>query len=351
MAFDPRGRRARPGGRAGGRASAGGAHEPSVGERVALAAATPEADRSAEQGPRIEALDRDDADPRQRDGEGADVVLQVEEGEAVGLQVGERGRDELAEADHADAPLVLAVEQRRKQRREVAVVRGEHHVAVATLRERLEGPQDRDVDHLHVRRAAKEHRAIVERRERLDERHRDLAGRVQEEQRADGLIPHGARVLAHAIPARPLLRRGPPAKQAAAERRVDVLAVDEQDRLAGGRRGHRPEASPAAWSAYPTRGLAVRTAWFAVRTGISALPTGRSSFPAGRSSFPTGRFRLPTRRFLAPTRRLSLPTGRFSLPVGRFSLPTLRFLFPTEDFLIPTGKSRTPSVQLEFPIY
>ena len=125
-----------------------------------------------------------------------------------------------------------ACEQRGDCGREVAVVAGEQDVAVAALDERLERAQDRDVDDLHVRRAAEQDRAEVERAERLDERHRDLARGVEEEQRADRLVPDGAGVLADAVPARALLGRRAAAQEAAAQRGVDVLAVDEEDRLA-----------------------------------------------------------------------------------------------------------------------
>src|SRR6201999_3567589 len=84
-------------------------------ERVA-----PRRPLSSEQRPRVEALERDHADTRQRDRERADVVLEVVELEPVRREVGEDARDELAEPDDADAP-VAGLEERRDERREVAV--------------------------------------------------------------------------------------------------------------------------------------------------------------------------------------------------------------------------------------
>ena len=57
---------------------------------------------------------------------------------------------------------------------------------------------------------------------------------------ADRLVPHRAGVLADAVPARALLGRRAAAEEAAAQRRVDVLAVDEEDRLALRRSRHGP---------------------------------------------------------------------------------------------------------------
>src|SRR4051794_38150374 len=58
-----------------------------------------------EQRPRVEALDRDHAHARQRDGERADVVLEVVELDA--LEVGQRAAHHLPEPEQADAPLRL----------------------------------------------------------------------------------------------------------------------------------------------------------------------------------------------------------------------------------------------------
>src|SRR4051812_14391431 len=71
----------------------------------------PSRSRSREQRPRIEALDRDDADARQGDGEGADVVLEVVELESGEGEVGQSAAQELAEAEHADPPARLAEER------------------------------------------------------------------------------------------------------------------------------------------------------------------------------------------------------------------------------------------------
>src|SRR5690606_13240032 len=94
---------------------------------------------------RVELLDRDDPDPRQRRGERADVVLQVEALQATGLQRGEPAVAELGEGHHPDpAP---AVEQRGDVVEEVPVVADEHHV-VGALEQRPEGALDGDVDDL-----------------------------------------------------------------------------------------------------------------------------------------------------------------------------------------------------------
>ena len=115
---------------------------------------------------------------------------------------------------------------------EVAVVAGEQVSPSAAFAEGVERALDRDVDDLDVGRAAEQDRAVVERGERLDERHRDVRAGVEEEQPAGGLVPDGAGVVADALPARALLGGGAAAEDADAEGGVDVLAVDEEEGLA-----------------------------------------------------------------------------------------------------------------------
>ena len=73
-----------------------------------------------QQRPRVERLDRDDPQPRQGHREGPDVVLEVEQLGALLDQLCERGRDQLAEAEDADAaagPQEAARGGRRTRRR------------------------------------------------------------------------------------------------------------------------------------------------------------------------------------------------------------------------------------------
>src|SRR4051812_21795638 len=102
---------------------------------------------SAQQRPGVEALDGDHPDPRQRDRERPDVVLEVEELQALALQLGERAAHELAEPQQPDATAGSA-QERGDLRGEVAVMAGEQDVALPALRERVERALDRDVDDL-----------------------------------------------------------------------------------------------------------------------------------------------------------------------------------------------------------
>src|SRR5690606_17446673 len=84
--------------------------------------------QSVEQRPGSELLDRDHADARERPGERADVVLEVEQLDALDLR--EQAARHLAEADHADPAARVGEHERLDLGREVAVVAGQQQVAV-----------------------------------------------------------------------------------------------------------------------------------------------------------------------------------------------------------------------------
>ena len=132
--------------------------------------------RSAQEGVRVELVDRDDADARQRRVEHAGVVLQVELLDAL-----ERVEARVAELGEGDDPHPAVVaDERTDILQEVAVVADEHDIGGASA-QRLQRPLDGDVDDLLVRRTGQGNHDEVHRLERLDERHRDAGRGVEEE--------------------------------------------------------------------------------------------------------------------------------------------------------------------------
>ena len=136
------------------------------------------------------------------------------------------GVHELREAEHADLP--TGMQQPGNAVDEVAVVAGQQDVTAAVL-DRVERPLDADVDDLLVDTARERDRSIVECEQGLNEAGGQLTGRrVEEEQRGDRLLPRLDRELQDALPPGPFVRVRAPIEQAATQRAVDVLTIDEQ---------------------------------------------------------------------------------------------------------------------------
>ena len=169
----------------------------------------------------VELVDRDDPHARELRVERVHVVFEIEELDAG--DVAEPGVAELGETEHAEP---ASVGEHREVVDEIAVVADEHNVARA-IAEGLERPLDRDVDDLLVGVARQRDRLVSEREERLDERHRQVGRGVQEEQAARLLVPLRREEREDAVPPRALVGLGPASEDRAAERGVDVLAVDE----------------------------------------------------------------------------------------------------------------------------
>ena len=102
----------------------------------------------SEEGERVEVLQRDDAHAWQRDGEGLDVTLQVVDRQALALQSGQLGVEELAEAQdpHRGAGLQEPLDVGDV----VAVVAAQQDVGLLAgldpLGQRLQGALNTDVD-------------------------------------------------------------------------------------------------------------------------------------------------------------------------------------------------------------
>ena len=152
---------------------------------------------------RVELLERDDADPRQHAGEAAHVVLEVEHRSPGDVSSAKR---EFTNSRNPRSPTAAVASS--------DVICGRKSPSWLASRtspgrsdERLERALDADVDGLLAGAAGQRDRAVVQREQRGDERHRQLAVRgVEEEQRHDGLLPDARGELAHPVPARALLR-------------------------------------------------------------------------------------------------------------------------------------------------
>ena len=110
---------------------------------------------------------------------------------------------------------------------------GQDHVTRAELRDRIHRALEANVDDLHLGGARQGNHGVVHGRERLNEAHRQEAGRTVEEEQALGLLPPAAvRALEDTIPAGALLGIRATIKDRKAQRRVNILAIyDEVCRL------------------------------------------------------------------------------------------------------------------------
>ena len=184
-----------------------------------------------QEGHRIEVVDVDDVEPGQAHLEGMHIVFEVDDFQASFLQLVELGGEEFLEAHDRDAAAL--VEEGLDLGQEVGVVAGQDDVAGTELRDRVHGALEADVDDLHLGGTRQGNHRVVHGRERLNEAHRQEAGRTVEEEQTLGLLaPAAVRALEDTIPAGALLGIRATIKDRKAQRRVNILAIyDEVCRL------------------------------------------------------------------------------------------------------------------------
>ena len=142
------------------------------------------------------------------------------------------GGEELLEAHDRDAAAL--VEEGLDLGQEVGVMAGQDDVTLAKISDRIHRALQTHIDDLHVGRVLTGGMTrVVHGRERLNEAHRQEAGRTVEEEQALGLLtPAAVRALEDTIPAGALLGIRATIKDRKAQRRVNILAIyDEVCRL------------------------------------------------------------------------------------------------------------------------